>query len=175
MTRRTGNGVKRFRGELQTTDLAVSPLSLPKPDVPDDRLSSVLSGIALGVGFLALYLAAGLLFAGWSVAEFLDHLTAEIVLWLLVASAVVIAVVAVPVFLYRQYRFVSPIALLAVVLVGWVVAGLSIGAVFGLSLYVFGLAPLYLVLYVVLGVGERYLRNRPGREEQHPKNGGEER
>lgn len=139
----------------------------------DDWLSSALTGVVFGVAFLVLYLAAGLLFAQWSVTEFLEYLTVEIVIWLLAASLTVIAVVAVPVFLSRQYRLVSPIALLALVLLGWIVAGLFTGAVFGLSLYVFGLTPLYLVLYVMLGAGELSLRNRAGGEEQRSKNGGE--
>lgn len=135
------------------------------------RLSNALTGIAAGIGFLTLYLVAGLLFAQWSLTAFFDHLTVEIVLWLLVASLGVIAVVAVPVFLLRQYQLVVPVALLAVVLLGWVAAGLLIGAVFGLSLYVFGLTPVYLVLYVLLGVGELSLRNRAVRQEQPRKNG----
>lgn len=138
----------------------------------DDRLSSALVAVAVGGSFLALYLAAGLLFAQWSVTAFLEHLTVETVLWLLVASVAVVAVVAVPVFLFRHSRLVSPLAVLVVVLLGWIAAGLSIGAVFGLSLYVFGLTPLYLVLYALLGGGERYLRNRTSREEQPPNNGG---
>lgn len=53
---------------------------------------------------------------------------------------------------------VSPLAVLGFVLLGWVVAGAITGALFGLSLYVFGLAPVYFLLYVVLGGGEYYLR-----------------
>lgn len=154
--------------------LAVIPISSTRPDATDDRLSSVLVGTALGVGFLALYLAAGLLFAQWSLTTFFEHLTVETVLWLLVASLAVTAVVAVPVFLFREYGLITPVVLLTLVLLGWVAAGLFIGAVFGLSLYVFGLAPLYLVLYALLGGGEQYLRNRASRG-RSPKNGGETR
>lgn len=131
-----------------------------RSNTTDDRLSNALVGVGIGIGFLVVYLAAGLLFAQWSIDAFLEYLAVEIVLWLLAASLFVIAVVAIPVFLFRQYRLVSPVSLLALVLLGWLTAGLFTGAVFGLSLYVFGLAPLYLVLYGLLGGGELSLRNR---------------
>lgn len=126
---------------------------------PDDWLSSARTGVGVGAGFLALYLAAGLLFARWSVAAFLAHLTVSTALWLLVAGLFVIAVFAVPVVLYQQYSLVSPLTILTIVLLGWLVSGALTGALFGLSVYLFWFAPAYLVLYAIIGVSERYLRN----------------
>lgn len=147
----------------------MTPTAQPRSKPSPDWLASARAGVAFGVGFLVIYLAAGFLFARWSLAAFLDHLTVEIGLWLFLAGLFLIAIVAVPVFLYRAYRLVSPVALLVVVLLGWIAVGLAIGAPFGLSLYVFGIAPVYLLLYALLGGAELHLRSRPDRE-QEPSN-----
>lgn len=135
-----------------------SALNFPSGET-DSKLLSIFTGIAVGIGFLALYLIAGLLFAQWNLSEFFSYLSIEIVLWLFVACLVIVAIFAIPVALYRQYRLVSPIVLLMVVLLIWLISGAITGAVFGLSLYVFGLAPVYIVLFIALGGCEYYLRN----------------
>lgn len=122
-------------------------------------VESVLIGSGAGIAFLALYLTTGIAVAQWNVSEFFAHLTGETIIWLLVASLFVIVAFAIPIVLCLQYRLVAPLVLLTIILLGWIVAGMVTGALFGLSLYVFGAAPGYIVLYLAFGGLESYLRN----------------
>lgn len=126
--------------------------------------SASLAGVAVGVGVLCLYVVGGLVVARWSVGDFFAHLTPEVVASLSVAAAVAVAVFAVPVAAFLRYRVVSPLVVLALVVVGWLGLGwaqgvLSVQTVFGLALYAMFLAPLYLGLYVVLGYVEYRLHS----------------
>jgi hypothetical protein len=115
-----------------------------------------LVGVAVGLGVLALYVAGGLIVAGWDLQEFFAHLSIDIVAFLVLAAAVAVAVVAVPVGALLRFRLVSPLVVLGLVVIGWLGIGfvngtLSAQTVFGLAAYAFYLAPLYLVLYLVVG------------------------
>ncbi|WP_135822084.1 hypothetical protein [Halostella litorea] len=135
---------------------------------PDSKSSvgkSVIVGTAVGTAVLLLYLVSGLLFASWSVDEFLSNLTVEAVGTLLLLGGAGIATFAVPVALYLHARIRAPLAVLCLVVVGWLALGIGsgsigAGAIFGLSLYAVGLAPLYVALYLVLGGGEYFARKR---------------
>lgn len=129
--------------------------------------TAALVGIALGVAILALYVVAGLLVANWSVSEFVSFLSLEVVGWLILATAGTVSVFAIPVACYLRFDLYTPLAVLVIVVVGWLTIGVASGlltvqSVFGLGLYAVLLSPLYFVLYGVLGVGEHYLR-RTGR------------
>jgi len=136
--------------------------------LPDVQKRSVgdasLIGIGVGVVVLALYVVGGIVVAKWGVSEFFARLTVEIVGWLFLASALAVAVFAIPVAAYLRYRVVTPLVVLLLVIVAWLAQGfatgvLSIQTVFGLALYAMYLSPLYVVLYVVVGWVEVRVRN----------------
>lgn len=126
--------------------------------------AAALIGIGIGVGVLALYVVGGIVVAQWGLAEFFDRLTLEIIGWLFLAGALAVAVFAIPAAAYLRYRVVSPLVVLLLVIVAWLVQGfatgiLSIQTVFGLALYAMYLSPLYLVLYLIGGWVEYRVRN----------------
>lgn len=132
---------------------------------PHSPRTAVLVGVAAGVGVLAVYLGTGLLVAGWGFDEFLSRLTIGVVASVAFTGGMVVASVAVPVALYLRYRLVAPLALLAVVGVGWFVYGalsgvLTSGNVYGFTLYLFFLAPVFVGLFLVVGGGEFLVRAR---------------
>jgi hypothetical protein len=125
--------------------------------------TAALTGTAIGISVLLLYIVAGLLFGSWNVGEFLSYLTIETAASLLLVRGMGIATFTVPVALFVHSRIRAPLVLLGVVVVGWLACGLSFGmvrtgAVFGLGLYAIGLSPLSVVLSFFLGGGEYCVR-----------------
>lgn len=123
-----------------------------------------LAGIGVGLSVLALYVAGGLLLADWSVGDFLAHIGPGVVGALLLAGAATVACFAIPVAAYLHARLVSPLAVLATVLVGWLAYAAATGlltseTVFGLAVYAAYLIPGYLVLYGLAG-GVEYAVHR---------------
>lgn len=119
-------------------------------------------GIGVGVAVLALYVVAGLVVAEWSLASFFARLTPGTGAALLVAGCLVVACFALPIAAYLYDGLRSPLAVLVVVLVGWLVYGLGSGVltpetVFGFTIYWLYFVPLYLVLYAVVAGVEYYL------------------
>lgn len=135
------------------------------PDSGSPSWRSTGLGVAVGTGILLVYLLAGLFFESWSVSDFLSNLSPESAGWLLLSSGLAIATFAVPVALYDRFRIVAPLVVLGAVIVGWVAIGVSsgtieAGATFGLSVYAVGVSPVYVVLYLLLGGSEYYIRKR---------------
>lgn len=129
--------------------------------------TAALVGIALGIVVLALYVIAGLLVANWSLTEFVSYLSLEVVGWLALATVAAVSVFAIPVASYLRFGLYTPLAVLGIVVVGWLTLGvasgtLSVQSVFGLALYAAMLSPLYFVLYAILGAVEYRLRRSPG-------------
>jgi len=127
--------------------------------------TAVLVGCALGLGVLASFTVAGLLVADWSLSEFFAYLDLAVAGWLSLMTVLTVGIVAVPVVAALRFDLYSPLAVLGLVVVGWLAVGIGSGilsaqTVFGLALYAAMLAPLYLVLYGVLGGGEYLLRRR---------------
>lgn len=125
--------------------------------------SSLIVGIGVGVAVLLLYVGGGLVLGGWNFDDFLANLTVEIVGSLLLASGVVVSIFALPIVLFLYHRLLSPLIVLGIVVFGWISYGFLTGilnsaTVFGLGLYAFGLAPGYLLLYLVTGGAEYNLR-----------------
>jgi hypothetical protein len=120
-----------------------------------------LVGIGVGLGALGLYVVAGFLVANWSLDDFLAHLSVGVLEALILAGSAAVACFAVPVAAYLRFRVVSPLAVLAVIIVGWVGYGATTGVltsqtVFGLAVYAVYLVPLYLLLFAVAGGAEYY-------------------
>ncbi|WP_330632957.1 hypothetical protein [Halocatena halophila] len=123
------------------------------------------SAIGLGVLVVVVYVVAGLLFGGWSITEFINHLSVETVGWLLVLTVSTIAVVAIPIIAYRQFNLVIPLVVFGLVVLFWL--GIAVGngllmveTIFGLGLYAIGLGPVYLLVYLGGGSVEFLVRTR---------------
>jgi hypothetical protein len=138
------------------------------PVVPGSRRSTsaaALAGTAAGVGVLAVYLGAGLLFAEWSVGEFLSRPSLGTVASLGFTGGMVVASVALPVALYLRYRLLAPLSLLGLATVGWFAYGALSGVLttetaFGVALYLFFFAPFLAALALVAAGGEYVARQR---------------
>ena len=151
--------------ELNTAAVDTLLMATVAPDSTPSVGRSLLLATGIGIGVFLCFLVAGLLFGSWDVGEFLSELSFATVGWLLLLGGMTIATFAIPIALYLHSRLVAPLALLGLVIVGWpaygIVSGiLGSGTIFGLSLYAVGLAPLYVVLYLVLGGGEYFVRTR---------------
>lgn len=122
-------------------------------------------GSAVGLAAVLGYVLAGLLLAHWSTSEFLANGTVETIWYLVGMTALVVAVVAIPIVVFLRFDLVAPLVVLALVGPVWLTIGtlqgvLSLESSFGLALYAAVFSPVYLVLYGVLGVGEYLLRAR---------------
>lgn len=143
----------------------VKPLTVPPSGMQrhPSAWTAVRTGIGVGAATLGVYLVAGFVVAGWSLGEFLTQLTPSILGWLVLAGAIAVTVVAVPVVGYLRFRVVSPLVVLCAAVVGWtglgVAQGIPLPDLFGLSYYAFALSPVYLLCYVVFGAVEYRLRN----------------
>ena len=123
--------------------------------------AAALVGTLVGVAVLCLYFGAGLLIAGWSVSEFLAHLSGDTVGYLLGMMVLVIAFVGLPIAIFLRFGLITPLAILILVVLGWLIAGavqgvLSLQTIFGLALYAAFLSPIALFLYAIFG-GSEYL------------------
>ncbi len=121
------------------------------------------SAIGVGVLVVVVYGVAGLLFGGWSITEFINHLSVESVGWLLLLVVSTIAVVAIPIIAYRQFNLVIPLVVFGLVMLFWLSIALrngllSVETIFGLGLYAIGLGPAYLLVYLGGGVVEYLVR-----------------
>ena len=127
--------------------------------------TALLLGGGLGLGVVVLYLASGLVAAGWSVTDFSTNLTLETVGTGLLLAALTVVTFAIPVAAYLRFHLLAPVVVLAVVLLGWFGYAAATGVltsddVFGVGLYVVGLSPLYVVCYALGGTVEYYVRRR---------------
>lgn len=123
---------------------------------------AALVGSTIGVGVVAVYLVAGFLADGWTLGG-VSRWTVGTVVDVAATGGFVVAGVAVPVTLYLRYRLVTPLAALVAVAIGWFAYGslagfLTAETAFGFTLYLFYLAPLFVVLAFVLGGGEYLTR-----------------
>ncbi|MFA9516899.1 hypothetical protein ACERIT_06735 [Halopenitus sp. H-Gu1] len=123
--------------------------------------AAALVGTLVGIAVLCLYFGAGLLIAGWSVSEFLAHLSGDTVGYLLGMMVLVIASVGLPIAIFLRFGLITPLAVLILVILGWLIVGavqgvLSLQTIFGLALYAAFLSPIALFLYAIFG-GSEYL------------------
>lgn len=119
-------------------------------------------GVGVGAIVLLLFLVGGYFVANWSIQDLLGHLTPTVLGWMAIAGGVAVATFALPVTLYLRLRVVTPVVVLLLIVVAWVGIGVGQGipmqASFGLAAYAFGLAPLYLVLFLLFGGAEHMAR-----------------
>lgn len=126
---------------------------------------AALAGTAVGLLVVCLYLGVGLLVAGWSISEFLTHLSVSTAGYFTGMIVLVVAFVGFPIAGFLRFHLISPLVVLVLVILGWLTVGavqglLSLQTVFGLALYAAYLSPIVLVLYGVLGGGEYLFRTR---------------
>ena len=126
--------------------------------------AAALVGTLVGLAVVCLYLGAGFLVAGWSVSEFLAHLSVDTVGYLLGMIGLVIAFVGLPIAVFLRFELLAPLVVLVLVILGWLTVGvvqgiLSVRTVFGLALYAAYLSPIALVLYAIVGGSEYLFRN----------------
>ena len=127
--------------------------------------AAALSGILVGLAVVSLYFGAGLLMAGWSVSEFLAHLSIDAIGYLLAMIALTFAFVGLPIAVFLRFDLITPLVVLVVVILGWLAVGavqgiLSLQTIFGLALYAVYLSPIALVLYAIFGGGEYLFRTK---------------
>lgn len=130
--------------------------------------SAALVGTLVGLAVVCLYFGAGLLVGGWSVSEFLAHLSVDTVGYLLGMIVLGIAFLGLPFSLLLRFDLIVPLVVLVLVILGWLILGavqgiLSIQTIFGLALYAAYLSPIALVLYVTLGGSEYLFRTKTSR------------
>ena len=123
-----------------------------------------LIGIGVGVGVLLLYVIGGLFVAQWDLTGIFTDPTPEIIGTFLVLGTLTAAVFAIPITVYLRFQIVTPIVILATILIIWsiysAVTGILVSEdVFGVGLYAIGIAPLYFICYEVIGVVEYYMRS----------------
>lgn len=127
--------------------------------------AAALVGTLVGFAVVCLYFGAGLLVAGWSVSEFLAHLSVGTLGYLLGMIGLVIVFVGLPIATFLRFELVAPLVVLVLVILGWLTVGvvqgiLSLQTVFGLALYAAYLSPIALVLYAIFGGSEYLFRAR---------------
>lgn len=126
---------------------------------------ATLVGVAVGLAVVGVYLATGLFVADWRIDEFLAHLSASNLGYFVGMILLTIAVFGLPIVGFLRYDLTTPLLVLGVVVLGWLVLGsiqglLTLQTIFGLALYAAMLSPIYLVLYGVFGGGEYLLRTK---------------
>lgn len=129
--------------------------------------AATLVGAVVGLAVVCLYLGAGLLVGGWSISEFLTHLSPGTIGYFVGMIVLVVAFVGLPIAGFVRFHLVTPLVVLVLVLLGWLTLAaiqglLSLQTIFGLALYAAFLSPIALVLYGVLGGGEYLFRTRTG-------------
>lgn len=132
---------------------------------PSSTAAAALVGTLVGLAVVCLYFGAGLLLAGWSVSEFLAHLSVDTVGYLLGMIALVIAFVGLPIAMFLRFDLIAPLAVLVLVIFGGLIVGavqgiLSLQTIFGLALYAAYLSPIALVLYAIFGGSEYLFRTK---------------
>ncbi|SIR17096.1 hypothetical protein SAMN05421858_1681 [Haladaptatus litoreus] len=127
--------------------------------------AAALVGTLVGLAVVCLYFGAGLLIAGWSVSEFLTHITVDTIGYFLGMIVLVIAFVGLPIAIFLRFDLIAPLVLLVVVILGWLIVGavqgiLSFQTTFGLALYAAYLSPIALILYAIFGGSEYLFRTK---------------
>lgn len=127
--------------------------------------AATLVGTLVGLGVVSLYLGAGLLVAGWSINDFLTHLSTDTIGYFAGMIVLVIAFVGLPIAGFLRFHLITPLGVLVVTLLGWLILAavqglLSLQTIFGLALYAAFFAPIALMFYGVLGGGEYLYRAR---------------
>lgn len=127
--------------------------------------AAALVGTLVGLAVVCLYIVAGFLVAGWSVSEFLAHLSVDTVGYLLGMIVLVIAVVGLPIAIFLRFDSIAPLVVLALTILGWLIVGavqgiLSLQTIFGLALYAAYLSPISLILYAIFGGSEYLFRTK---------------
>ena len=127
--------------------------------------AATIVGTLVGLGVVCLYLGAGLLVAGWSISDFLTHLSVGTVGYFAGMVVLVVAFIGLPVVGFLRFHLITPLGVLVAILLGWLALAavqglLSLQAIFGLALYAAFLAPIALILYGVLGGSEYLYRTR---------------
>lgn len=120
--------------------------------------AAVLRGIGVSLACFVFVLLLGLLFAQWSITDFFANFSLGMLLELLALVALVILTLGVPIVAYLRLRLVYPILALVPIFMFWVVIGIGGSTIgFGLALYALWLAPVYVMVYFVLGAVELFL------------------
>ncbi|QLG49351.1 hypothetical protein [Natrinema halophilum] len=127
--------------------------------------AAALVGSLVGLAVVCLYFGAGLLLAGWSISEFLTHLSVDTLGYLLGMIVLVITFVGLPIAFFLRFNLITPLVVLVAVVLGWLILGaiqgiLSLQTIFGLALYAAYLSPLALILYAIFGGGECLFRTK---------------
>lgn len=127
--------------------------------------AATLVGAIIGLSVVCLYLGAGLLVAGWSISEFLAHLSAGTLGYFVGMIVLVVAFVGFPIAGFLRFHLFTPLGVLVLVLLGWLTLAaiqglLSLQTIFGLALYAAFFSPIALVLYGVLGGSEYLFRTK---------------
>lgn len=81
--------------------------------------AATLVGIVVGLAVVCLYLGAGLLIAGWSISEFLAHLSVDTVGYFVGMIVLVVAFVGLPIAGFLRFRLITPLGVLVLELLGW--------------------------------------------------------
>lgn len=126
-----------------------------------------LVGTLAGLVVIGLYFGAGLLVGGWSLSEFLTHLSIETVGYLLTMIVLSIVFVGLPIATYLRFDLITPLVILVLVICAWLTLGavrgiLSPQTIFGLSLDAMYYSPVAVVLYAIVGGGEYFFRDETG-------------
>lgn len=127
--------------------------------------AAAMIGTLVGLFVISLYLGAGLLVAGWSVSEFLTHLSVDTVAYFLGMIVLTIVFVGFPIATYLRFDLIAPLVILVLVICAWFTLGaiqgvLSPQTIFGLALYATYYSPVAVVLYAILGGGEYLYRTK---------------
>lgn len=131
-----------------------------KRTAPNSTTTAVLAGLAVGIGVLVLYLIGGIIFAHWSINDFLAHLTSVIAEFLLLSALVIVSLEG-PVVAYFRLQVITPLFILGTITIGLLIIGFSFGPqyFFSLATYAAWFSPVYIVLYLVAGGMEYYIQN----------------
>lgn len=128
---------------------------------PVSTAAATLAGIGMGLACFGLALILGILFAQWSIADFVADLTPNMVWEFSVWVAFTVITLGVPVAAYLRFRLLSPVITLAAIATYWFGLGVAASVIdhmLGLAAYAIEFAPFYVVVYLVLGAVEWFLR-----------------
>lgn len=128
-----------------------------KRTAPTSTTAAALAGFAVGTGVLVLYLVGGIIFAQWSINDFLAHLPSAIAEFLLLSSLTIVTLGG-PVAAYLRLQVITPILILGIITFGWLIIGLPQGpqVLHLLAFYAVWLSPVYIALYLIVGGIEYY-------------------
>ena len=130
-------------------------------------VTATIVGILAGLFAISLYVIAGVLVAGWSVSEFLVHLSVDTVGYVLGMIVLTVGFVGLPVAAYVRFDLIAPLVIFVLVVTAWLILGalrgiLSAQTIFGLALYATYYSPVAVLLYAIVGAGEYRFRDGYG-------------